>query len=322
MIKDILKLIKRILILGLPLYILMLYAALKPMSFMPIEYTMWQEEKDFTKEGRTVDTIIIGDSRAKSSIIPKEAADGIYNMAIGGCGPVEMYHAAKRFIKNGGSARRAVIIFAPYHFCDIDNWGQTMNSNYLSLPELLKVYEDAAALNETDRLSEHYFMDVISYKLRLPNKYLASIYNARLNGREAENIAKYDSVRADLGYTEFGSDEGNDDLNYETHHEVFDYSPLVRLYYFRLLKLLSEEGIEVVIEQAPVSASSSEAINDEFLKGLEDMLDEISNLYPDFTVVKELPVYDNKYFGDNNHLNHSGALKYTETFKEKYYINE
>lgn len=325
MIKDLGKLIIRILILGIPLYIMMLYAYLKPMSYMPIEYTMWQEEKDYISDKQENDVIIIGDSRAKSSLLPLQLTDGgedIYNIAIGGCGPIEMYHALKEYLEAGGTAKKAIIIFAPYHFCDIDNWGQTQSFNYLSVPELLKVYADAAKLGETERLGEDFFTDVVSYKMRFPNKYLASIYAARLNGRNAENTEKYESVRAELGYTEFGSEAGNSNLNYETHHEIFDYSPLVRLYYSKLLQLAADNGISVIIEQAPVNEASGKVITQGFMDGYQQMLADEKEKHPDFTVVTEVPVFDNKYFGDNNHLNRSGAEKFTEMMKEKYFTNE
>lgn len=325
MIKDLTKLTIRILVLGIPLYIMMLYAYIKPMNYMPIEYTMWQEEKDYISLRQEDDVVIIGDSRAKSSLLPLELTEGnedIYNIAIGGCGPIEMYHALKHYIASGGSAKKAIIIFAPYHFCDIDNWGQTQSFNYLSTAELMNVYGDALKSKETDKLGEAFFTDIFSYKLRLPNKYLASIYAARLNGRSAENMEKYESVRAEKGYTEFGDEAGNSNLNYETHHEVFDYSPLVRLYYSRLLQLAADNGISVIIEQAPVNEASGEVITQEFIEGYQQMLGEEQQKHPDFTVVTDIPVFDNKYFGDNNHLNRSGAEIYTEIIKEKYFKNE
>lgn len=318
--KGIVRLVKNLILLGIPLYILMFYAYTCPMKFMPVEYTMWREEKDYVKTGQSVDTIILGDSRAKSSIMPKELGDeSVYNIAIGGCGPVEMYYALDNYLENHDAPKRAIIIFAPYHFCDIDNFGQTQNSNYLTTGQLMEIYSKALSFEETDRLGEHFFTDVLGYKMRLPNKYLASIYNARVNKREAENMDKYNSVRGDGGYTEFGSEDGNDSLNYETHHEYFDYSQLVLYYYDRLLERAEAAGIEVIVEQAPINVASSEVIKEEFVTGYVQMLTDMENKHRGITVIKDIPVYENKYFGDNNHMNKKGAYVFTEEIKEKYF---
>lgn len=318
--KGVFKLIRNLIVLGIPLYVIMAYTYLCPMNFMSVEYTMWQEEKDYVTGGEAVDTIILGDSRAKSSIMPNElGSDSVYNIAIGGCGPVEMYYALDNYLNNHPAPKRAFVIFAPYHFCDIDNFGQTQNSNYLTSPQLFEVYSNAAKYHETQRLGEHFFTDVLSFKLRLPNKYMDTIYNARINKRADQNWEKYNSVRADKGYTEFGSEDGNDSLNYETHHEYFDYSKLVVLYYDKLLKRAEDAGIEVIIEQAPINTASAKVITQEFLDGYTQMLTEMEAKYSNAIVIKDIPVYDNKYFGDNNHMNKSGAVVFTEKIKEKYF---
>ncbi len=314
--KTVVNLIIKLLILGIPLYVLMLYAFLCPMKFMPIEYTMWQEEKDYVAAGESVDTVIIGDSRAKSGIIPEilmedESWGKVYNIAVGGATPIEMYYALKGYIENHGAPERAMIIFAPYHFCDIDNWGQTMSFNYLSAPQLLEVYAQAVKCGETEKLGDHFFTDELSYRLRLPNKYMDSIYNARIFRRSAENQGKYDSVRADGGYTEFGSEHGNDGQSYETHHPEFDSSQLVVDYYFRLMDLCEENGIDTHIVQAPMNETSTELVTDAFLAGYRDMLAKVMEEHPTFGVEMDVPEYNNKYFGDNNHLNREGAENFT-----------
>lgn len=314
--KTVVNLIIKLLILGIPLYILMLYAYLCPMKYMPIEYTMWQEEKDYVRSGDSVDTVIIGDSRAKSGIVPDilmedESWGQVYNIAVGGATPIEMYYALREYIAVHGAPERAMVIFAPYHFCDIDNWGQTMSFNYLSVPQLLEVYKEAARLGETEKLGDHFFTDEFSYRLRLPNKYMDSIYNARIFGRDGENRAKYDSVRADGGYTEFGSEHGNDGQSYETHHPVFDSSGLVVEYYFRLMDLCEESGIDTYVIQAPMNETSTELVTDEFLAGYGEMLMRVHDSHPDFTVEMKVPEYENRYFGDNNHLNREGAERFT-----------
>ena len=52
---------------------------------------------------------------------------------------------------------------------------------------------------------------------------------------------------------------------------------------------------------------------------LMEYMETIEKKYPEFTVVREIPRYEAECFGDNNHLNRTGAVKYTGMLKEKYF---
>ncbi len=319
--KNICRLIRNLILISIPLIAISLYAALFPMKYMAVEYTMWQEEKDFLKNSENKATLIIGDSRAKSGILPERVGDKVYNAAIGGSTSVEMYYAMKNYLKNHDAPEKAVIIFAPYHFCSMDNWKQTLYYNYLTVPELAEVEKEAFKYSESQVHYQDWITDLLSFKLRLPNKYLDAVYQAKFSGNYASNMEKYDSVRNEFGYTEFGTDNGNDSLNYEARHETFDYSPLVLSYYERLLTLLEENGVKVWIIQSPINQASAEKISDDFYSGYDEFMSSVEASHPDFVVEHELPAYDNIYFGDNNHLNRKGAEKFTGEVTARYDLN-
>lgn len=318
------KLCFNFILIGIPLYILMIYTFFFPMNYMAVEYSMWAEEKDYVNARNGADsipdarTLILGDSRAKSGLRPNELSSDTYNMAIGGATSIEMYYALKNYLANHSAPENAMILFAPYHFCDIDNWGQTLYYNYLTIPELFDVYKNALTYHDPVVIGDNFFTDSLSYRLRLPNKYLAAEYNAGFIGRKEENTAKYNSVRADRGYTVFGTDPGNDAGNYETHHEIFDKSSLVAFYYDKLLKLCAENDIRIIIEQSPVNQASMDLITEEFWDGYHAFLTDAVQAYSTATVNQEVIAYDNKYFGDNNHLNEAGAVLFTKEMKAKY----
>lgn len=312
------KLIYKFILIGIPLWLLMLYTWIFPLNYMAVEYSMWAEEKDYVKNGAAAKTLILGDSRAKSGLMPTLLSEDTYNMAVGGTTSIEMYYALDNYLDHHNAPEDIVIIFAPYHFCDIDNWNQTLYYNYLSPAELAEVYTNAFRTKDPVVLSDTWFADTLAYKLRLPNKYLAAEYNAGFIGRRQENLTKYNQVRKDLGYTAFGTDPGNDGENYETHHEIFDQSALVKQYYFKLLNLCRENRIRVTIEQSPINQASYDVITEDFWTGYYGFLDETASRYPEFVINREVIAYDNKYFGDNNHLNPDGAKIFTQEMKQKY----
>ncbi len=320
------KLVRNLILLAIPLIILCAWSFRNPMSYMAVEYAMWAEERDYVNgksDSPEPDMLIMGDSRAKSSYLPGILAENsgrkIYNIAIGGTTSVEMYYALSNYLDNHSAPKDVVLTFAPYHFCTMDNWQQTLYYNYLTLPELIETETNVSRLggDETTRYNG-WFADVVSFRLRLPNKYLDAVYTAGITGNFESNMQKYESVRQDLGYTEFGSNPGNDRPNYETHHKDFDSSELILYYYEKVLDLCEENDIHVTMAQAPINEASDPLITDAFRNGYNDFLESVKSSHPDFTVETEIPVYDNKYFGDNNHLNRKGAEKFSKEFRDSH----
>lgn len=319
--KVFLRLLKNFIILSLPLWLIAVFTALYPMEYMSVEYAMWAEERDAVRSSFDVtdpETIIIGDSRAKSGIIPAELDSRAYNISIGGTTSVEMYYAVRNYLKNHEAPKNAVVIFAPYHFCYMDNWGQTQYYNYLTLPEIMDAEINGLKCGEKEVNYNGCLADLLSFKLRLPNKYMEALYSAHLTGNGGKNREKYDSVRRDRGYTAFGEEEYNDGINYEGHIPEFVLSEMTDLYYGKILDLLTENNVNIIIEQAPINEASDKVITDEFMQGYTAYMNMISGRYEKASVEKIVPVYENSYFGDNNHMNKKGALKYTTYIREKY----
>ncbi len=323
--KTFLRLLKNFIILSLPLVFISVYTLINPMGYMSIEYPMWAEERDMVRDpvsSGDPETLIAGDSRAKSGIMPGVLADdgSVYNIAIGGATSVEMYYSMNNYLMNHRAPENVILIFAPYHFCEMDNWKQTLYYNYLTLPEVVDTEVNALKYAEESVIYNGFLTDLLSFKLRLPNKYMDALYSARITGNRGSNREKYEKVRNAYGYTAFGEEEYNDGVNYETHHPGFDLSPMVDAYYIKLLDLLEKKGINVIIEQAPINRASDEVISDDFRSGFDDYMKAIEERYPGVTVERKIPVYDNSFFGDNNHMNRRGAERFSEEIKKKYDI--
>ncbi|MCR4907693.1 MAG: hypothetical protein K5985_02615 [Lachnospiraceae bacterium] len=318
--KDFLKLLRNFILLSIPLLGAVFYAAIFPMRYHSPEYPMWAEEKSFVRtDSNDYSVLIIGDSRAKSSVLPELLGNDVYNMAIGGTTAIEMYYAFQNYLKANDPPSYAILIFAPYHFCDIDNYSQTLYYHYLSFWEEAGLTLNAFKSAKEDAiLHKGWFTDSLSFRLRLPNKYMAEILDAPSGGNTDENTAVFQKIRQEKGFRSFGTDEENNLENYEVHHETFDSSELVVKYFERLLNSLEEAGTEVIIEQAPVNPFSHEHITSDFYEGFEAWLSETENRHPSCTVVHDVPVYPKNAFGDNNHLNRRGAERYTGELLEKY----
>lgn len=317
------RLFRNFILLSIPLIVLCIFTYMDPMGYMSVEYPMWREEKDTVNNlfsEKEPSTVIIGDSRAKSGILPTIISeDGdIYNIAIGGATPVEMYYAVKNYINVHGAPENAVVIFAPFHFYEADNWDQTLYYNYLTLREIMEIEAEAIKCRDEKIIYNGWISDIISFKLRLPNKYLDQIYSARFVKNREENMKKYESVRKDMGFTSFGEEEYNGKLNYEAHQTRFNLSPMEDVYYRKLLDLLSSSGVNIIVEQGPINEASDASMHEEFMRGFEQYMEGIESNYPGVYVEKTIPVYDNSCFGDSNHLNRNGAERFTKEILKKH----
>ena len=322
--KTFLRLLKNFILLSIPLVLLCLYTARILPGCFTEEYAQWEEEKYYvnhtSENGADPNVVIIGDSRAKSGLIPEKLSGGkkVYNIAIGGATGIEMYYAARNYLKHHKAPETAVIIFAPYHFCEIDNWGQTLYYDYLTLPELLETEGEAVTKRDEALRYNGWAADILSFKLLLPNKYLDALITSKFGGNREKILDKEEKIREASGFTSFGEADGNDELNYETHHDVFDLSPIMDRYFYRLISLLREEGVQVIVEQSPVNEASDKVITEEFWKGYGEYLTKAEESFPGTIFEKEVPVYENSCFGDNNHLNLRGAGVFTEEIRNKY----
>lgn len=315
---------------SLPLLLLIGYTAFFPFAYMDTEYPSWaytnsiatekQESADINRADDTV--LILGDSRAMADLVPSELGDRTQNLALGGATAVEMYYTLSDYLTGHPAPSSVVILFAPFHYSYMDNfWQRTIYFNYLSVPQTLELLSNAKTVSSETVLQENYLIDSLSYRLRLPNKYLPALINSRFYGRFDENQAIYQNLCAKNGHGLFGTADGSSDLNYEVNYSEMNSSgdaALIDLYFDKLLSLCAEYDIYTIVEQPPMNESSYEKLQESYITEYTIYIEEMQTKYPSFSINSSIPCYDNELFGDSSHLNAKGALAYTKNFKEKY----
>lgn len=314
-VKFFLKLILAI----MPILAVIVYTALVPYGYMDTEYPTWKYTKDISQNSFSPDTIILGDSRAMADLIPANMDKSTVNLAVGGATSIEMYYTLNNYIKNNGIPDNVIILFAPFHYTIIDNfWTRTVYFNYLSIPDMSELYSYAEVTSSETLLKKGYKNDLLSYRLRFPDKYLPALINSRFICRYGDNVSIYNNAVNNLGYGEFGTADGCSDLNYETSYDRMHTTGdavLLDVYMNRLLKLCQDNGINTTVAIPPMNKSSYDALNQSYVDDLTAYFNELSIKYPSFNIKKEIPCYDDAYFGDSSHLNNKGAIKFTSEFE-------
>lgn len=321
-----------------PLIAVVLFTALYPYGYMDEEYPAWAFTKSVvcTKTANSPDlttdnqeTLILGDSRAMADLIPEMMTDHtlagscVTNLAVGGATSIEMYYTLKNYINNNGAPKNAVIMFAPFHYSIIDNfWTRTAYFNYLSISDMSELYDYAKATKSETLLKDGYLNDLVSLRMRFPDKYLPALVNAKFVTRYNLNKDALSRISSDRGYGPFGTADGCDYLNYECKYESMHKTGdavLLDVYLNRLLKLCSESGINTVLVVPPMNEASFNELHDSYVEEFTSYLDELNIKYPAILVDGDIPCYDNSYFGDSSHLNRKGAEKFTKEFVNKYF---
>ena len=299
----------------LPILAVVIYTAVVPYGYMDTEYPSWKYTKDFNAP---VENIILGDSRAMADLIPSNFDTQTVNLAVGGATSIEMYYTLNTYIKNNGCPKNVIIMFAPFHYTIIDNfWTRTAYFNYLSISDMSELYSYAEATESETLLRKGYKNDLLSYRLRFPDKYLPALINSKLIGRYSENKTQYDKVASSLGYGEFGTADGSSDLNYESTYEEMHKTKdavLLDIYLNKLLTLCEDNGINTILTIPPMNHSSYVELNPSYTDDLYYYLEGLKAKHKAVKIDSTIPEYDDIYFGDASHLNNKGAIKFTEEF--------
>jgi len=310
-----------------PLLAVVIYTALFPFGYMDSEYPSWKYTKEVSKNVSSVSgvtssdiTLILGDSRAMADLVPSEMDSQTLNLGVGGATSIEMYYTLNSYIKNNGCPQNVIIMFAPFHYSIIDNfWTRTAYFNYLSVNDMVDLYKTAEATGSETLLVKGYKNDLLSYRLRFPDKYLPALMNSKGIGRLSENKTVYENAVSNFGYGEFGTLDGCSDLNYETNYDKMhttDDALLIQIYVEKLLKLCSDNNISTELMIPPMNEASYNALKPSYVESLDSYFSDLSIKYPKIKINKNIPCYDNKYFGDSSHLNYDGAVKFTHEYIE------
>jgi len=320
------KFIKNLILAFLPLILVIGYTFLNPYGYMDKEYPSFVYTKEVSSginnpiKGMDNTILIIGDSRAMADLVPEYLSENSVNLALGGATSIEMYYTLKKYLENNETPDKVIVMFAPFHYSVIDNyWTRTAYFNYLTLEETMDLYSYAEATGSETLLKKGYQNDLISYRLRTPDKFLPALINSKLFTRYESNKQIYKNLVESKGYGDFGNLNGCSELSYETHYDKMHNTKdalLLDLYLNRLLTFLKDKNIPTTLLIPPLNESSYNGLYYGYANSFTDYMENLKNKYPEFNIHTELNYMDDSYFGDSSHLNYEGAVKYTKELKD------
>lgn len=336
------KLIGKVLLLVTAVWVLgAVYIESCPMAFFNFEYPMWAYQKAQVRStsGPDARILVVGDSRALADLLPADLSHPrgtAVTLAVGGATPIESWHLLDDYLANNAPPEAIFLSLSPYHLtrCDVF-WQRTVKFKFLDLDDFLEVLALSRELDDypfddfrTDPLEPpvaRRFMPFEIYRdfallyLDFLYYYQADLYGGRLFGRRDGNLRVLEEMADGLGRRAVEMTPANEPLNHEARLDEFRESPLLNHYLHRFLDRCRREGSRVVFETAPFNGPSHQALKPAWRAGYRRYLDRLAERYPEFSFVREIPLYPDHLFGDESHLNHRGAVEYTESVRERFF---
>lgn len=331
--KEIRSICMKLLLLMLPFFILLpLYCRFFPFYYLDEEYAMYQQQYDFVHakekameiEGKgNPQVLIIGDSRAKAAFDPmllSSEGNQVYNLSLGGTTAIEGYYTLKNYLKNHEKPKTVVACYAPMHMMDVDTlWTRCIYFHTFDKESFWDLTEEAKAFSKTENvLIAHYNVEYLMHQLYLPNKYATALKKSAFVLRHRKTKQKYKDMVSAYGHTFYGQADYSDGIDGEAKVADFDASDLIRHYMQRMIDLCQENGIQIIVEQAPVNETSYGIISAEFKEHYRDYMSKLASENNTYSIYTDFYCYPNDCFGDADHLNAKGVETYCYQMREKY----
>src|SRR5215207_326508 len=122
-----------------------------PMQIYEESYPMYAYVKHLEESpsSQAATTLIVGDSRAKASLLPERLGEGSQSLTLPGGSAIELYHAVDRYLRRHPAPRHVVLSISAVHFADsFIFWERPVKFGYLNEGEVAQVLAQAERLHD------------------------------------------------------------------------------------------------------------------------------------------------------------------------------
>ena len=291
-----------------------------PMQIYEESYPMYAYEKEVedapTREPAT--TLIVGDSRAKASLLPDRLGAGSLSLTLPGASAIELYHAADRYLDRHPAPRNVVISISAVHFGDaFIFWERPIKFGYLDRAAVDEVLDQARRLHDPTFGSPwDARLSYLLHRLNSPHLYLPELRRALFHPHGAANQQLLATLERERGHCYFGTATRSNGLAYEDFHDQFAPAPTYDHYFRKLIDRLRATGAKVVFMAMPLNQRSRQQLKPGFVREYDRYFSGIARDYPDVEVRASWPLLGDEYFGDANHVNVRGSEVVTRMARE------
>jgi hypothetical protein len=291
-----------------------------PMAFLDPEYPSWRAKQIMLADCDLGATLILGDSRAATGMMPAGWRGRATNLAVGGGEPIEALAALDRALRCPILPKRVILSLDAVHFTEPDLfWERTARFGFVDAGEIATLREVSHALNDVSVYELRHTDGLPSWlrdamvRVRFPSLYFTSLVKGGVLLRWPRNRANLAASLASRGQYFFGTAAGSDTVAAEGHLLEFKPLPVLEWYFNRVLEQLDAQGIPAVFIAVPMNDATAREIAPAARDGFRSWLAGYEARYPRFHVAGDvMPHWPNALFGDGfAHLNREGATRFS-----------
>jgi hypothetical protein len=260
----------------------------------------------------------MGDSRAAAGFMPSRIPDSA-NLAMGLVTPVELYFQTRHILDCPRPPKRVVLSISIQQLERANQfWGRNALFGLMTFDDLEAIRRQSRAMNDTTLFAKATIGDIDAIlnswliTHRFPSFYFASLVNGAVVGRLSANHRQRELIVRSGGHFLYGTAPGSDDVSIDGVFPEFRVAPILDYYFKQMISLFASRGVEITFLAVPVNDATYRTISEKLEREFAGYMSSLQQQQPNFHVVGEpLRHWDNKWFGDANHLNAAGAERFS-----------
>ncbi len=298
------------------------YTATQRLNFLPEQFGLWRAHMQMIKACDIGDVVILGSSRAHVSFVPRLLGVDAVNLAMTSTTPIEAYYEARAIYRCPRPPKFVVLSFSgrdlektPYF------WDETARFGLLDYNDLQEVAQHAIYLKYRDLYSGAFGSEPPPslknwlYVNHFPPYDFSSLLAAKLGRyRRRQNLEWYAQTLASRGQHVLNEGKCATGPGFEADQTSFSPSPLHLYYLDRLLSFLERHGAAILYVSTPMNPLTYQSLHRGYVNDYTVFLKQVASRHPGFRPVGDTFIrYDACDFSDDQHLNQSGAEKFSRS---------
>lgn len=268
---------------------------------------------------QSFDVVVLGDSVANASFAPEYMSEGTINLGVNATTPVEAYYILLDYLQAHNVPKTCFLVFAPKHMARENGLYESyFFTHRFSVSRELEILKQAHVYREDSILKGNIYnmyKEWLSYRLRLPNKYIHELINSLPNRRRNLHCTHVKTAIMHRGNICSRYTTESNDYEWKSY-EDFIVRPLFDVYYRKILDLCNAHGIKVHIVMTPICPNVY--CTEKYQQSLHDYYNKLQNDYPNITFLDRIGGFERKHMQDTHHVNLHGALKFSKIIKRLY----
>ncbi len=299
------------------------YIAIFPMAFLPNGYPVWIAKKRMLDACDLGQVVLFGDSQLEAGIVAHGLPLVSTNFSAGGVSPLDSYFLVRQAVACPDFPKHAIVSFAFADFIQIQPafWANTIRYGILGTAAIADIEETARRLRDPS-FHDYVTFEGLSgwsrnflYAHHFAPLYFDSLVRGGFFLREYSNRATFVQALARRGQMPYGGVQapGPTDRYNRPPAPGFHPLPIQSEFFERLVTALEKAGTSIDFILMPTSYANAPQL---LVANLEPdfiaYLQEVERRHPKFRLSQSgVPIWPDRYFVDNVHLNPDGAARFT-----------